>query len=134
MQGVDNSFSRGRGQRPTRCSRKSFSKKSVTPRFSALANQLIRSESVDLIAGEAQLTVSRYYVTIDLQRRMAVLGEMMLSIHLQHDPLAAGEEQQEVHALPRKRKAMAQGFHDSGVIVKIDLRKERGQSSPRTDR
>ena len=33
----------------------------------------------------------------------------------------------EVHALTRERKAMTQGFHDSGVIVKIDLRQKRGQ-------
>ena len=51
----------------------------------------------------------------------------MLSIHLQHDALAPGKEQQEVHALTRERKAMAQGFHDSGVKVKIDLRQKRGQ-------
>src|SRR5262249_16009647 len=37
------------------------------------------------------------------------------------------KEEQKVHALARKRKAMAQGLYDSGIIVKIDLRQERGQ-------
>jgi hypothetical protein len=59
--------------------------------------------------------------------RVIVLGEMMLSIHLQHDALAPREEEQKVHALARKREAMAQGFYDSGIIVKIDLRQEGRQ-------
>jgi hypothetical protein len=41
--------------------------------------------------------------------------------------LAPWEEEQKVHPLTRKRKAMTQGFHDSWVIVKIDLRQKRGQ-------
>jgi len=97
------------------------------PRFSTLADQLIRPEPIDLISGKTQLTVSRHHLGIDLQRRMVVLREVVLSIHFQHDALASGKEQQEVHALTRKWKAMTQSFHDSGVIVKIDLRQERGQ-------
>jgi hypothetical protein len=58
---------------------------------------------------------------------MIILREVVLSIYLQHDALAPREEEQEVHALTRERKAMTQGFYDSGVIVKIDLRQKRGQ-------
>ena len=42
-----------------------------------------------------------------------------------HSP--TGKEQQEVHALPTKGEAMTRGLHDSGVIMKIDLRQKRGQ-------
>ena len=39
--------------------------------------------------------------------------------------MASGKEEQEIHALPRQWQAMAQGLHNSGVIVKVDLRQER---------
>jgi len=106
---------------------KEFLEEISDPRLGALSDQLIRAESVDLVSGEAQLSVSGYHLGIDSQRRMAVLREVMLSVHLQHDALAPGEEEQEVHALTREREATAQGFHNSGVIVKIDLRQERRQ-------
>jgi hypothetical protein len=96
-------------------------------RLGALADKLIRLEPVDFVSGEAQLTISRHHVGIDLQRRMIVLREVVLPVHLQHDALTPGQEEQEVHALTRKWKAMPQCSDDSGVVVKIDLGQERRQ-------
>ena len=51
----------------------------------------------------------------------------MLPIDPQHDALASGQKQQEVHALTRKRQTIAQGFHDGRVVAKIDLGQQRGE-------
>ncbi|MGH7100974.1 MAG: hypothetical protein ACREFJ_01150 [Acetobacteraceae bacterium] len=106
---------------------KEFLKKIGDPRFGGLANQLIRAEAVHLISGEAQVSVGRHHIGIDLQRWMIILGEMVPPVDLQHDALASGQKQQEVHALTRKRQTMTQGFHDSGVVVEIDLGQQRGE-------
>jgi hypothetical protein len=43
------------------------------PRFGTLADQLIGTEPVDLISGEAQLSIGRDHLGIHLQRRTVVL-------------------------------------------------------------
>jgi hypothetical protein len=72
-------------------------------RLGSNAEQFIRAKPVDFVSGQSQLPIGRYRIGVNLQGGFFVFGKVVFPVDLDDDPLAVWDQEQEVHALARKR-------------------------------
>lgn len=76
-------------------------------RLCAIANEFVGPETIDLVSGKPQFPIGGHHTGVHPQRGLVVFREVVFSVHFDDDALAARQEQQKVHALPRERQTVA---------------------------
>ena len=103
------------------------SSRSRSSRRRSPAREFVPAEAVHLVAGETERAVFRDHGRAPLRAGSAIVGVVLDSVDLEHDPRASREQEQEVHALAYELAGpVAELGPHVRVVVEVDLRDKSG--------
>ena len=95
--------------------------------FRIRLQQLVATKTVYLIATKAYPPIFCHHLGIQARGSFLGFGIVLLAVNFNNHTDAAGEQKQEVHALSGEGSLFAPSLLDAdGIIVQVDLRKQRG--------